>query len=105
MRGLRRRLIELGAHFGDTVHGNNFSTESYIIGTRRGFTVIDVSKILIMLRSAIRFVKKVSKFGGHTVMYYYNGFQMDILSIFLYKLSKLFSICVLYKNWGTWVYF
>lgn len=99
MKDLSRRLMELGAHFGDTVHGHNFSTDVYVIGTRHGYCIIDVSKTILLLRFALRFVKKVSSLGGRIVMYYYNGFQFDIFTIFLHKLSKLFTLCVLNQKW------
>lgn len=99
MKELQRRLIELGAHFGDTIHGNNFSTESYVVGTRRGYYIIDTSKTILLLRFAVRFLKNVSEIGGRTAMYYYNGHQLDIIPVFLHHLSKLFPLCVLYHKW------
>jgi len=99
MTKLYWRLIHLGVHFGDTVSGNNFFTEPYVIGVRNGYYIIDLSKTIFMLRLAMRFIRKVSSLGGRTVMYYHTGFKYQILTIFLHKLSKLFSLSILYQRW------
>jgi len=93
------RLVHLGAHFGDTVHGHNFYTEPYVIGVRNGYYIIDISKTILMLRSALRFIRNTSFLGGRTVMYYHTGFQFEILTIFLQNLSKLLPLSFLYQRW------
>jgi len=99
MKPLFRRLIQLGAHIGDTVHSTNHFTDYYVLGYRSNYYIIDISKTVIMLRYAVRFLRNSSSFGCSTVMYYYNTHSYEIITLFLYKLSRLFPLNILYQKW------
>jgi small subunit ribosomal protein S2 len=99
MKSLYVRLIQLGAHIGDTVKGTNHFTDYYILGIRNGYYIIDLSKTIIMLRYALRFLRKSSIDGCSFVLYHYNTYTYEIITLFLYKLSKLFPLNILYQRW------
>jgi len=91
--------MQLGAHIGETVQGTNHFTDYYVIGIRNGYYIIDLSKMVIMLRYALRFLRKSSTDGCSVVLYYSNTHSYEMITLFLYKLSKLFPLNILYYKW------
>jgi small subunit ribosomal protein S2 len=99
MKPLYRHLIQLGAHIGETVKGTNHFTDYYVFGIRNSYYIIDLSKTIIMLRYALRFLRNSSVDGCSSVMYYYSTVSYEIITLFLYKLSRLLHLNILYQRW------
>lgn len=99
MKPLFRRLVQLGAHIGETVHSTNHFADYYVLGSHNSYYIIDISKTVIMLRYAVRFVRNSSSAGCTMVMYYHNTSSYEVVTLFPYKLSRVFPLNILYQKW------
>ncbi|KAL0480656.1 ribosomal protein S2 [Acrasis kona] len=70
MNGLRQGLMELGAHIGTHKSMINSGMASYVVGTRKGQAIIDLTATISQIRKAQGFMRDVGKRAGHVMFYH-----------------------------------